>query len=433
MSGRSWSASEVVAAARAHNEALEAEQSWLEQQLAQHKRDLHKIDGESEDAWQHLLEVVVPELSGPHLDRAAAAFQLPSIAGAAVASGMQREADRLRQRVAEIDADTEYAQREGIVNECEIRVAELDEMIAPLSASTGPVFADPSWRRLWKLAYGLPEYGGKWYQLSYYRDWKEADELVERHGPRFQATDYVGLRAKVREAEAAMVTLQSERNDFHARRGKVEGLVRARAEAEQALAALPTRQLAAVRGRLRGHLEPLGFERVAALLPGDPTVAVALQRLAGLAAKRRYLEETAKQYLQGPHAQIEEAQLRNRRDIEKLSRPKNYGRQFAGETMEKRFRDRSAAVAKRRQRYEDTRTQVVHFNSYERGSLVSDFLWWDVMTDGRLDGNFIHEVHHHHSHHGPGHHVHHDHHADAVAAVADGSGGDDGLLLHDGS
>jgi hypothetical protein len=36
---------------------------------------------------------------------------------------------------------------------------------------------------------------------------------------------------------------------------------------------------------------------------------------------------------------------------------------------------------------------VYVFDRYDRGRFVDDFLWWDLMTDGRLDGNFIPEVH----------------------------------------
>lgn len=425
---RPWTAGEVAAAARRQNSALQAELGWLDEQRRQHRQDLGRVDGEEEAAWQHLCELLVPDLSAEHLDRVAAACQLPSVSSAAVLAEQREAAQRLRERIAEIDATPDYVDREGVLNECEIRLEEYDDLMKPLRDQFAAILAEEKWQRLSERGYGTPSYAGKWYQLSYYRDWKEGDELVEHYGPTLGASEWGPLRAKVEEAEQALASLQGERDRYAARKAAVEVLIRQRTEQEMALAAMPARQLASVRGRLRGHLGALEVAAIGAMLPGDAAVAVALQRLAGVAAKRRYLVEAARTYLDEPRTQIADALARNNRDIAKLSRPKHAGRQFPAETMTKRFRDRSAAVSKRRQRYEDTRTQVVAFDGYDRGSLVSDFLWWDVMTDGRLDGDFIPEVHQHHALHPR------DHHADAVAAVAGAPARDaDALLIHDGS
>ena len=41
----------------------------------------------------------------------------------------------------------------------------------------------------------------------------------------------------------------------------------------------------------------------------------------------------------------------------------------------------------------DKRAKVVRsFDRYDRGGLGQDVLWWDVMTDGKLDGSFSDEV-----------------------------------------
>lgn len=427
MTGRPWSAGEVVAACAAQAEALQAEARAYDDELRAHRVDLHTLDGEAEAAWQHLCEVLVPELAPEALARVAGACELPSLMPAAVHAAQAREAAALAKRIAEIDATPEYVQREGLLNEVEIRVAECDESLAPLRAVFDPILGAPGWARLRRERYGTPEYARRWFQLSYYRDWKEGDELVELHGPRLGVRDFPGLLAKVSEAESAAWALQDERLALTRRRAAVEQLVRERDEAATALAQLPARTLASARGRLRGHLDPLSPERVAELFPGDPAVTLALQRISGLAAKRRYLVAAAEQHLRLPRAALTEAIARNERDRLKLSRPKHAGRQFPAAAMERRFRDRGAARAKRTQRYADTRRQVVEFHDYDRGGLAREFLWWDLMTDGRVDGDYIPEVQRHHARFGEPAHDR------AVAAVADPGPGDDGLLLHDGS
>lgn len=429
MSANAWGVREVLNAAIAQNNGLEAERRWLEEQLLIHQRDLQALDRETAAAWQHLGEVVAPALDRAVLDRAAAACQLPSISAAAVDASLISEQGRLHRQLAEIAANPDYAGRDGLNVECDLRIAEYDEMLKPFHDDAASIHHDPAWQRLRDARYGTPEYPAKWYQLSYYRDWKQSDELVERHAPKLGVTTWEALRSKTLEAEAAIATLQGEREAFVQRRRGIADLVHRHRETEQALQNLPARTLAGVRGRLRGHLEPLGVDRLAQLFAGDPAVAVALQRLSGLAAKRRYLVEAAEQYILTPRQQVAAALTRNHRDLQKLSRPKNARRTFPAAAMEKRFRDRSGAVGKRRQRWDDTRTQVLEFDRYDRGSLVEDFLWWDLMTDGRLDGDFIPEVHDHHARYPD-----RDAHADAIAAVArEPARDDDALLIHDGS
>ena len=79
--------------------------------------------------------------------------------------------------------------------------------------------------------------------------------------------------------------------------------------------------------------------------------------------------------------------------ITKLIRPKNIGRHWQDADYQRRFgKDRTVSWSKRRSRIRDARTRVVEFHDYSRWDPMRDFLWWDVMTDGQLDGNFIDEV-----------------------------------------
>ncbi len=105
--------------------------------------------------------------------------------------------------------------------------------------------------------------------------------------------------------------------------------------------------------------------------------------------------------------------------------PKKQGFRMTQEEFDRRFRDRNDAWNKRWQRYDTTRSQIIVYERYDTYDPVADVIWWDIMTDGRLDGNFIPEVHHHHDVHGF-HHHHHHHHDDAFGAVAD----DHGSTLH---
>lgn len=422
---RVWSAHEVVQAAGADNRALGDEARWYDERLREHRADLGAIDARINEAWEHLGSVLVPDLAPERLDRLAQDLGLPVIGARSVEAGTRSEQARLAAQRDAALASPSYRNREGIRNECDIRLAECAEQLAPLEAVFEPIGADPRFRRLAASGYGTPRYAGRWWSLSYYRDWKEGDELVEAFGPTLRADDFPAILAKIAEARAAARVMVEERDELTARVDEVAALERQHDDAAQALAQMPMRRLAAVRGQVRAHLEPMTGPQLARLVGSGQDSVVALQRLSGLAAQRRYLIAAAERDILGPRARLAEAVERNQRDIMKLSRPKNAGKTFDGLKMSKRFAGRPAAFAKRREHYTQTRQVVTSFDRYDRGSLASDFLWWDLMSDGRLDGDFIPEVQSHQRRHPEVHH--------AVAAVADRNDTADALLMHDGS
>lgn len=422
---RAWSAREVVQAAGADNQALQREGEWYDERLREHRADLAAIDARVDEAWEHLGSVLVPDLAPERLDRLARDLGLPAIGARAVEAGTRAEQARLERLQAGALASPIYHNREGIRNECDIRLAECEEQLAPLEAVYRPIGDDPRFRRLRANGYGTPDYTGRWWSLSYYRDWKEGDELVEAFGPAMRADDFAAILRKVGEARAAAEVMERERDELNARVREVQALELQHEDAARALAQMPMRRLAAVRGAVRAHLGPMSGPQLAQLVGDDRDSVVALQRLSGLAAQRRYLIAAAERDILEPRARLAEVIDRNRRDIQKLSRPKNAGKSFDGLKMSKRFEARPAAFAKRREHYTKTRHVVTSFHDYDRGSLASDFLWWDLMSDGRLDGDFIPEVHAHHQRHPEVEH--------AVAAVADRNDTADALLMHDGS
>lgn len=422
-----WTAHQVIGAAHSDNRALQDEDAWYRERFTEHKADLAALDERTAEAWDHLGAVLVPELAPGLLDALAWQIGLPAIAARAVELGTQQEVARQQAALASVEVEPEYLNREGLRLECEFLLAECDDLLAPLHAVYAEIHKDPRFHRLRANDYGTPRYAGRWYSLSYYRDWKEGDELVEVFGPKQQAQDFPTLLQKIIEAEVAARTIEEDRNKHLSRKIRIQLLLERRDDATRALEQMPQRRLAAVRGAVRAHLQDLDEARLAALVGDAHPVAVALQRISGLAAQRRYLTAAAQRDIQEPWAQLGTAILRNNRDLQKLTRPKNAGRTFDADKMHKRFVARPAAFVKRRDRYVQTRETITSFHAYDRGSLAGDVLWWDLITDGRLDGDFIPEVQAHRERHPDVDHAH------AIAAVAQRDDAADAALIHDGS
>ena len=397
---RPVSASELVAAAWRQNQELEAELQAFALVERDHQRMVAAVDADLEAAWNHLVEAVLPRLDVAVLDAAARALSLAAVSSAAVRARIAEDEAEQRAWIAEVDAHPDWARREAIANEIAIKTAELDENIAPLKSELDALAREPFWVELYDEGYATPSYRREFWQLSYYRHWKQGDIVVETYGPRWNATDFATLRAKHDDAQRALATLTDEREALRERARAMGDLVQTRADAELAIRDRGPRALAEARARVRAHLEPMDGPTLAALLAYDEATRVAAARVAGVRAKKEYLLALHKEHVQVPREAAKQAIARNRKDAFKLSKAKYAHRSFPRADFERRFKDRAGALRKRRERWRDASQRVVAFEDYGRWDPVRDFIWWDLMTDGRVDGDFIPAVRAHHQEHG---------------------------------
>ena len=69
------------------------------------------------------------------------------------------------------------------------------------------------------------------------------------------------------------------------------------------------------------------------------------------------------------------------------------------EQFSRKFNRNEDVYDRRLHKYRHTGDTIYSFNDYSRPSFIEEFLWWDIMTDGRLDGNFIPDVHEYYASH----------------------------------
>ena len=153
-----WSARQVRDAALADNEALRQETAWYDERIREHDADLAAIDARLGEAWAHLGAVLVPDLDPARLDALALRIGLPAIGARAVEAGTRSELARQQGLRAAAGASPLYQNREGIRNECEIRIAECDELLAPLRAVYDVICRDPRFIRLRADGYTTKHY-----------------------------------------------------------------------------------------------------------------------------------------------------------------------------------------------------------------------------------------------------------------------------------
>lgn len=373
----------------AQSEAIEAEVDRLEADARAHRDDLRQLDAELGAAWQNLIEGLAPGLHAPHLDWLAQLLHLPAVGAAEVARRLDDDRRTLAATGQEIAARPDFAGRDGLFNEFEIHLTELAEEMKPLQESLAAFRAEPLWDELYDIGYDTPRYPLKWWSFRYYRHWKLGDEIIERLGPRYQATTFDALRRRFDDERQALATLSDEWEGWRSRKTALTQLVRTHDDALAALANLETRHLTLVRARVEEHLRGLPPEDALALVDAFPPARVAMRRVLGVDAKQRYLREIHTEWIKAPLQDLRTALGKNARQLAKLARPKSAGRTF--DAAPERFRDRAPSWEKRRGRYGECRSSILAFHDYDAYQPANS-LWWDLMVGPGRDAPFIAEV-----------------------------------------
>ena len=378
---------------------LEAEVAQLDGLLAEHAQRIKEVDAAETLAGAELAAAMLPALTPEAIEGAVRLTGYAPLRQNDPIAARERERATLQARLGEIEAEPRYRDRELLraprIGSLVREVDELEEFRAPL-VQVWTLSAHPRRDRLLAVGYGTDKYSVGWWRMSYYGDWKAGDELLARfpkHG------SFAELRAELVSTRDTLAVYDTRLAELREQIAISEALEREHGERTDALASLEARHLEAAQRLLWGYLRSLGMADLADRLAATPDLAIMYKRLKGMEAKREYLLGLANEQLERPRHELRAAIQKVRRDIAKWARPKMAWQNMPGEQFERRFQDRSERYRKRRERYQQTYHTVYVFDGYQRASLVDDFLWWDLMTDGRLDGDFLPDVHAFHSRH----------------------------------
>jgi hypothetical protein len=382
---------QIAQLARQRAQQAKAEQKALNAEMNKAKQARNQIEKERDDAWTALAAALVPTLDVAVLDARAKQLGLPAIASAPVKQQYDAFVARHQQAKAQLDVDPLFVRREELENEAQIKLAELGDAIAPLKQSVEALEGEPYFAELVRVGYGTDGYTGRFWQLSYYRHWKNGDAVVEKHGARLKCTKFGEIRTKYLAEHDALKALLDEQRGIARQRKAVAERAAAHGETIAALREAPERVLAQVHGVMKAHLSPIEPNDLAKVFAGDPSMDLALKRVVGTAKKREYLDAMDKQWLSAPFTDLGNAVDKYSHTEQKYSRQKNWSRAFDVD-VDRMFPDKSQSWWKRRQRWSTGYDRMMAFDAYDRAYLRDDYLWWDLYMGRDFDGSFIPEV-----------------------------------------
>jgi prefoldin subunit 5 len=310
--------------------------------------------------------------------------QLMRLYGEAVA-----RTQRLKERIAEIDATPTFQDREGEKQILDIKLQEVEPLYNIAATEWRKLQTFPTLPGLLERHYGTAQYPHRgifrFLNAQYLRDWKASDEIVSQMGVK----DFAEIISKYSERREQVDVLGRSVTELKEKKADLDKLADERERAMTEINDMPE-TLQAEAGRI-----------LAQYLSGSENAHQQFEKPDEV--RQRYLAVDGithqMTYLDGVNNKIQEdltelSQRYNRMHEEAMrynNDPYKYrNKSFSQDQFDKRF-GRTSRYDRIYDRYSRTSERIYVYDSYYYDP-VGDFLWWDLMTDGRIDGNFIPEV-----------------------------------------
>ncbi|MBC8138554.1 MAG: hypothetical protein H8F28_21955 [Fibrella sp.] len=368
-----------------HRERFET----LAQETQTRQSDLRQ---KQSDAFASLAATVLPDLS----DSAA----LDAVASRLGLHELKTLQSRLLERLAknafrrnEIEASEQYTDRELHELRLETKRNELEPLYRHTHLEWQKLQAQEKLADLMARGYSTDQYEhrGWWRFLNpqFLDDWRCADAAAETLG----FGSFEELRVAYQDRGEQMQVLGRDWNELNEQKNAIARLEQERERLIREESELPRDTYREMGERIAAILDN-GKSPLVDSLPHPDALRSRLNEISGMLAQTKYLDGLRTQVEQESAAIAERAEkLYRERNRYSGDRHRYRNKRFSDEQWGKRFGDhRTARYEPLYGRYRRASDTVYVFNDYNRTSGLQDFLWWDVMTDGRLDGNFIPEV-----------------------------------------
>lgn len=387
-----YSGGDVVELLRRQREEVQGALTQADGIVARHHQDRGQLGQQYQQAVADFGAALLPRLDAQWLAYVVQLTGYAPFRHQDPVAGREAERAQLAAELTRIEADPRFAERELMRHP---RTGTLFVKREELLGHRKP-WADvleaaqhPRLERLLETGYGTERYDVPFWRLSYYQDWEAGDELLERFPGK---TNFGEVADEVRRARETVSTFDQELDGINREIGQGAALEQQHAQLGQALASLDQRWLEFARGRLVEHLMTIDPKVVKPMLQGNADVQLLYLRASGMMAKGRYLEAMVGENAGKLRETLPEQLQKIDRDIAKFNRPKNRNAWWPREVIDRKVKSRGDRYNKQFQRFETHYHTVYVYDDWSRARAYDDFVWWHLMTDGRVPGHYIPEV-----------------------------------------
>jgi hypothetical protein len=342
---------------------LQAADATLTEQRAQARREL--------------AAVYLPELSDAAFERVGRLTGFQGFARRDPRAALAHERHVLEQSIATIEHDPRYMDRDNVARRLAAEVESARDTLAPLQAECDRFETQLGFTELVELGYDTPAFQVKWWQASYWKHWAAGDRICKALGMRDFGDDV--LPAYKQHAEPRNY-MRDEVKRIDSELDALHELVREHDRLADRYANLDAIFLAESQDYLGEHLEHADAALLEQWVAAEPSlqraVQVGLRKLAGLAAKKRFLGDIA----QGTNTLVGQLDQRRRKassKVEKFARPKHAYSSFPDHMINSEFDHKVTAMGQQRDKLGRRVHVLVQADNYAGFDLRNDQeLWW---------------------------------------------------------
>jgi hypothetical protein len=381
---------QVDSVVQGHQAALNEQWQRLSAADRRHQADRHQIDAERAQSAEDLARAILPTFDAEAIACAAQTVGLVGLPGEDLPG--KREARRafLLTRLEEIGRDPRYRDRELLrhpnTGTLTLAINESLEHRGPLAEVVNRCEYHARFRRLLELDFGSASQSPPWWRLSYWSDRSAAAEIVEGFPGR---STFLEVREEYRVAKDAVAVYDAELSSLRAKVATGEALDREYATLSDEHHNLDRMAIDYTRARIVTHMLGSDASLMAQRLASHKDISLLFLRVSGLTAKLSYLDAIHKKNADELRAELN-AQKAKLDAV--YQRTVARGRGMPGDKFQSFAKDRRPQYERRWQRWGKTYQTVYVYDRWDRGRHYEDLLWWDLMTRGRHDGSYIHDV-----------------------------------------
>ncbi len=371
------SSSDFVAAAHNKRHFLQKQIEQLHEQAREFNVEIDRLKALQADNRKELAAYLLAEVDDDAIAALQERLQYPSLM--AIKGRFEAQLDKAQRELAELEPHPEVEHYEFHRAQTQDELSAIEDAHADLKGRMAIWEASDHFVRLDAQGFFHPGYRPGLLQSM--RDWRSISFLMADL-ERSTTLDFPTPQ-KVREV---FVALRDEALPIFELHGDLQRRLEAldaRWQRVQELRQAPDRLFEAMFGALSEaiaqHLESCPEALRLELASGDKHLTTFLKKGAGLSKQVQYLSELKTARLSPLMTAAETERHALEAKITKAHRKPRY---YDDAEVQKMAVLKEDTWHKRHERLRRDRQRVAHFNKYQRGSVASDYLWWDVMTGG---------------------------------------------------
>lgn len=397
-----YSIREFIHEANQQIQFFEVQKNKLSDISADHAKKISDLALRFQEVLNQITKSLLPEFSESSLKILSELIANPALFS--LYTKKEQEKVALQSTLSAVENNKLYQQRDAFLNPETGIIIQQESELLPIYEKASSVVkkceSTPRFSGLLQRGYGTSSYPHqgffRFFNSEFLQDWKYADILCEK----LQVSSFTDALSLYKESKNHYDTIGETLEDLEKQKKEITLLVDSREEAQQLLDSIDARYTERVKMSIEIFLTSNSKQKIAEVFQGNSTLMEQYACLDGLRHQSSYLEqirEKVESEIRELDEKIHKMTVEKQRYENDMYRFRN--KRWDHHQFGRKFNRNDEVYQRRMSKYRRTGDTLYNFNDYNRPSFVEEFLWWDIMTDGRLDGNFIPDVHDYYASH----------------------------------